>query len=150
MAQKAVFLLLFLYLLVLWWTMFWKKKRKLNTGEQGEALATAFLEQQGYRILARNSFNTRGIRLGELDIVAQNGKEIVFVEVKTSLAKPGVELHPELRVDRHKLRRMEKAALIWLRNEGLEQADYRFDVMTVVLGVSGMSTQIEHFDHVFL
>lgn len=129
---------------------FLKKTKVLNIGLEGERLAERFLRDLGYRILARNSFNTKGVRLGELDIVARDGKEIVFVEVKTSLSKPGVELHPELRVDRHKLQRMERAAGIWLRQEKCEDTPYRFDVVALVLGSTGEVLSLNHFDHVFL
>lgn len=129
---------------------FLKKTRVLNIGVEGERLAERFLRDLGYRILARNSFNTKGVRLGELDIVARDGKEIVFVEVKASLSKPGVELHPELRVDRYKLQRMERAAGIWLRKEKCEDAPYRFDVVVLVLGTSGEVLSLNHFDHIFL
>lgn len=129
---------------------FWQKKYQGNIGKQGEMLAERFLRSLGYQILARNSFNTRGIRLGELDIVARDGEEIVFVEVKASLSKPGIELHPELRVDRHKLQRLERAAGLWLRKERLEEVSYRFDVVALVLDSSGEVVSLKHFDNVFL
>jgi putative endonuclease len=48
-------------------------------GERGEDEAAAYLEQQGYTIVARN-WRTRS---GELDIVARDGEWLVFVEVRT-------------------------------------------------------------------
>jgi len=50
-----------------------------DTGQDGEYIAAAYLEKEGYKILARN-FHTRQ---GELDIVCQFNEELVFVEVKT-------------------------------------------------------------------
>lgn len=49
------------------------------TGAWGEQCAAVFLEDRGYHILVRN-FRTR---LGEIDIIAQKGRYIVFAEVKT-------------------------------------------------------------------
>ena len=49
------------------------------TGSQGEAIAQKFLKDQGYKILATNFT----CKIGEIDIIAQQKKTIVFVEVKT-------------------------------------------------------------------
>lgn len=49
------------------------------TGEKGEDKAAAYLISQGYHIIARN-WRTKG---GEIDIAAEKGETIVFVEVKT-------------------------------------------------------------------
>ena len=48
-------------------------------GERGERAAAAWLSRAGYTVLARN---WRHRELGELDIVARQGDEIVFVEVR--------------------------------------------------------------------
>ena len=48
-------------------------------GRQGEDCAARFLERKGYRILARN-YRTR---FGEIDLIAQQGEFLAFVEVKT-------------------------------------------------------------------
>jgi putative endonuclease len=51
-------------------------------GSYGESLAKRYLETQGYRILEKNFRN----KLGEIDLIAQDGKTICFVEVKTRLS----------------------------------------------------------------
>ena len=47
-------------------------------GEEGERLARKFLERRGYRIIASN-YRTR---MGEIDLIAEHGQTLVFVEVK--------------------------------------------------------------------
>ena len=54
-------------------------RRSAGLGRQGEDLARSFLEQQGYRYVARNWH----CRAGELDLIMLDNDEIVFVEVKT-------------------------------------------------------------------
>jgi len=53
--------------------------KKKDLGKRGEDIAISFLKKNKYRILERN-FRTP---LGEIDIIAQDGDTIVFVEVKT-------------------------------------------------------------------
>ena len=106
-------------------------RAKDAVGRYGEELAAAHLEAAGLVVLARNW----RCREGELDIVAQDGDEVVFVEVKTrsSLAfgTPGEA------VDRLKAARLRQLALRWLaaaRELDPERswATVRFDVVSVL------------------
>ena len=51
----------------------------MNQERNGEDLATEFLTKKGYKILERNFEANQG----EIDIIAKDNKELVFVEVKT-------------------------------------------------------------------
>ena len=53
--------------------------KHLRTGEWGEQLAARFLEDKGLRILERNWRFSRA----EIDLIAEEGEVLVFVEVKT-------------------------------------------------------------------
>ena len=53
--------------------------RRKQTGRQGEDIAAAYLSERGCRIVARNWVCSTG----ELDIIAQNGDKLIFVEVRT-------------------------------------------------------------------
>ncbi len=57
--------------------------KNINIGRFGEALASKFLRERGYKILKSNYF----IRGGELDLITQKDAIIVFVEVKTRISK---------------------------------------------------------------
>lgn len=118
-------------------------------GKSGEDRAALYLEAQGYRIRERNYANIRGLRLGEIDIVAENQGEIVFVEVKAAFIESGGEERlPEWQVTRAKLRKMEKVASAYLKERRLEDRDYSFDVVAVTF-VSDREPIIRHLDHVF-
>ncbi|MCH8158067.1 MAG: YraN family protein, partial [Nitrospinae bacterium] len=54
-------------------------EKRLAFGKAGEKAAVAFLKKQGYRILKKN-FRTA---VGEIDIIAEQGRTVVFIEVKT-------------------------------------------------------------------
>lgn len=61
-----------------------KMKNRRGLGEQGEELAVKYLKSHGFKIVARNV----RYRAGEIDIVARNGLEIHFIEVRTRNAGP--------------------------------------------------------------
>ena len=60
--------------------------KRAELGRLGEEFARAEYARQGFRIIASNIFNRRGKKMGELDFIALNGRDIVFVEVKTRSA----------------------------------------------------------------
>lgn len=61
---------------------FFKTKPK-TLGEMGEEQAQKEYVKRGFKVIARNEFNKKGKRFGEIDFIAKNEKQIIFVEVKT-------------------------------------------------------------------
>jgi putative endonuclease len=108
----------------------------IQLGQHGEALAAAYLEQLGFRIVAANFVVPVGRnRLGavinaEIDLVAYDGQTLCFVEVKARLSDWFAP--PEANVDRRKQRQIARAARAYRRIFDLENAPYRYDVITVV------------------
>ncbi len=120
-----------------------------DIGKAGEDVAATYLAAHGYRIRERNYANTRGLRLGEIDIVAEKEGEIIFVEVKAAFIAQGrPDRLPEWQVTRAKLRKLEKAAGIYLKERRLENRAYSFDVVAVTFTEAGQP-DIRHLDHVF-
>jgi putative endonuclease len=116
---------------------------KKSLGRRGEDAATRFLQKLGYRILARGLDS----RLGELDIIAVDGRTIVFVEVKTRTSTDAG--HPADAVDATKQRRMTQAALAYLKSHGLLQHAARFDVVAVTWPENARRPTIEHYKNAF-
>lgn len=120
-----------------------------RTGDRGEALAAAYLEDRGYRILERNYRYERA----EVDLVCflpaedyRRGGVLVFVEVKT---RTGLGYgRPEEAVDEAKQRQLRHAARAYLYETGLEGAPARFDVVSVLLE-PGAEPAFEHFENAF-
>ncbi|MEZ6082063.1 MAG: YraN family protein [Pirellulaceae bacterium] len=99
-----------------------------------------FLQQLGYRILARSHRQ----RLGEIDLIALDGDCLVFVEVKTWSS--GDDGDPSLAVDRRKQERLSRAALVYLKRRGLLEQQCRFDVVSIVWPAGqGCRPTIRHF-----
>ena len=94
-----------------------------SRGDSGEALAAAFLERRGLRILSRNY----RCRFGEIDLVAESGSTLVFVEVRArrsdAFGGPAESITPAKR------RRLVAAARHYLAAAGERAA--RFDVVLI-------------------
>ncbi|HLD86009.1 MAG TPA: YraN family protein [Patescibacteria group bacterium] len=111
-----------------------------RTGAVGEAAARAFLEKQGYTILAQN---WHAGRWGEIDIIAQEQEEIVFIEVKS---RRGFGFgNPEEAVNRAKQGKLQGAGQAYLTAHPQLPQSARFDVLAVLLSAAGEVQEIKHF-----
>lgn len=114
---------------------------KRDLGNKGEALAVRFLRRQGYKILERNF----RLRAGEIDIVAKDGNQLVFVEVKTRSSDNQEFLRTS--VNRGKEKRLIKTASYYLEKKEYQGLVSRFDVIFIVANNGKM--KIEHIKNVF-
>lgn len=94
-----------------------------SAGNLGEDYASELLKKSGYKILAQK-FRSR---FGEIDIVAQDRNELVFVEVKTRWSKRFG--NPEEAVSAWKLRHLTKAAMYYKLMNPKTPEIMRFDVV---------------------
>jgi putative endonuclease len=94
-------------------------------GDRGEDLATDYLVKKGMKILARQ-YKTK---FAEIDLIAKDGDEIVFVEVKTrrSLAFG----YPEESVTPVKLRKIQQAAAQYLAENKMNHTPHRVDIIAI-------------------
>jgi len=110
---------------------------RTSIGQRGEELAAAYLEQQGYRLVAANvtlpvGRNRRGaIVNAEIDLVAYDQSTLCFVEVKTRSSDWFAP--PQANVDLRKQRQIVRAARAYRHMLGLDQVQYRYDVVSIVL-----------------
>jgi len=123
-----------------WWAGLCQPK---PLGHQGERAAEKHLRRKGYKIVARGLRS----RVGELDLVAVDGRTIVFVEVKTRRSQQSG--HPSESVDEHKQRRVTRAALAFLKRHGLLEYRCRFDVVAIIWPEGSKRPQIEHYQSAF-
>lgn len=93
-------------------------------GRKGERLAEEFVKRQGMKILKRN-YRTP---FGEADLIAKDGDEIVFIEVKTRTSSAYGE--PKEAVGKTKQERYQKIALFYGTKQK-QEPNARFDVAEV-------------------
>lgn len=99
----------------------------VGRGRVAEDAAASWLEAQGYRIVERNHRNAAG----ELDVVAEDGETLCFVEVK---ARTDTLFGPALAaVGPRKRRRIARAAALYLALRGGPTPACRFDVLAMEL-----------------
>ena len=109
----------------------------IELGKRGEAYATAYLEQLGYRLVAANftlpvGRNLRGAVVNaEIDLIAYDRNTLCFVEVKTRASDWFAP--PQVNVDLRKRRQITRAARAYRQMLGITDEPYRYDVVTVVL-----------------
>ena len=117
---------------------------RVQLGRRGERLARQYLERAGYRIVAANY----RCSWGEIDLVAEDGKELVFVEVRTRrTASYG---SPQESITRQKAEHLHATALHYLQDRAAVlctgDCQWRIDLVSVVLE-SGQGPQIDHLKH---
>jgi putative endonuclease len=118
--------------------------RSAVVGAWGEERAAAFLKAAGYTVLGRN---VRPNKHDEIDIVAQKGEILVFVEVKTRRRE---EFGRPLRaVDKEKRHALNRAAAAYLRKARFPNLYYRFDVIEVLGQPEEGDPVIRHLDDAF-
>lgn len=115
----------------------------LQSGKWGERRAVRFLKRKRYKVRGRRVLVGKH---DELDIVAEHGGVMVFVEVKTrSNEQFG---RPFAAVDQAKRKRLSRAAMTYLKKRKLTPAYIRFDVIEVV-GQPGGTPEIRHIENAF-
>lgn len=94
-------------------------------GNSAENLAARFLISRGYKIMERQ-FRTRG---GEIDLIARDGDELVFIEVKArALNDFG---YPEESVTQLKLSKIQRTAEMYLSKYQRVGVPYRIEVVAI-------------------
>ena len=121
-----------------------KRLAKDKLGKEGEKRAAKFLKSKGYKIVARNV----RFSIGEIDIIVQIEKTIIFIEVKTR--QSAEYCHPREVVDKKKRQKIKQMAMQYYRNKKYSKMGFaiRFDIITLIWP-EGEEPKIEHFIDAF-
>lgn len=110
-------------------------------GRLGEDAAAEYLKSNGYKILKCNYRN----KMGEIDIIARKGEDLIFTEVKTrSSAEFGT---PAQAVTYYKKQRIVNAAR-WYIMENPSEFNIRFDIIEVFGIFTGDGFEVENINHI--
>ncbi|MBN2000887.1 YraN family protein [candidate division KSB1 bacterium] len=110
-------------------------------GQQAEEMAVCFLEARNFRVLERNYYSP----YGEIDIIAQDGEVVVFIEVKS--CRTATFGDPAGWINRRKQRRLVLTAQVYLQKTGFDNL-CRFDA--VVVNYLNTEPKITHYKDAFL
>lgn len=112
-----------------------------SLGRWGEDCARAFLQERGFEVVERNLRTP----LGEIDLIVRQGRNLVFVEVKTRRTTSFGA--PQDAVTARKQRQIIRAAQWYLGGGRFGGLQPRFDVVAVLVSASG--PRIEHIANAF-
>lgn len=115
-----------------------------ETGRAGEEAAASRLSEAGYRILARNW----RCRAGEIDLIAEDGGALVFVEVRarTNPTRFGTAIEA---VDARKQRQVRAVAAYYLASHPVSGRSVRCDVVAVTFRSDGTVAELRHVKGAF-
>lgn len=114
---------------------------RMRLGLRGEQLARAFLEEKGYQIADTNY----RCPWGELDIVAQDGDDLAFVEVRTRRTSQYGE--PEESLSASKQQHLVASCQHYLQQHDREGTSWRIDLVCVRFTPDHRLLGIEHLEH---
>ena len=121
----------------------WRFGTVQRLGRSGERVAARYLRRRGFCIVAERVCST----WGEIDLVAIQGRTVVFVEVKTRSSDAYGQ--PEEAVTYEKQRRLTRLALAFLSRHDLLNCKARFDVVSVLWSPQAWFPQIHHIQDAF-
>ena len=111
----------------------------IRTGVWGEELAAAYLREKGYIILERDWHSVHR----DIDIIAQDGDTIVFVEVKTRRNRDFGD--PLQAINHEKRHHLLMAMNHYIKYRKIDNP-YRFDIITIVGEMGSTQPEITHLD----
>lgn len=113
-------------------------------GKIGEEAAEQYLIRKEYYILAKNYHS----RFGEIDIIASDGKTIIFVEVKTRTQY--MFGSPLEAITGNKLSKLVKTSQFYLSQRNMHGMPYRFDAIEVIFDGKNGKPIINHIQNITL
>ena len=114
---------------------------RIELGRWGEGMAGRFLVEEGYQVLATNY----RCQYGEVDIVARQGSDLVFVEVRTRQdEKLGA---PEESLTNAKVDHLVATCQDYVQKHGMENSEWRIDLVCVYVAPGRKLRRIQHVRH---
>ncbi|MGC9602452.1 MAG: YraN family protein [Minisyncoccia bacterium] len=125
------------------------KTEKRRKGDIGEDVTCKYLENKGYKVVERNYLKP----WGEIDIVAEKGNILSFVEVKTVTCEnlSGNNMRPEENFHINKLKRLHRAIQTYLLQHKVpESKPWQIELACVYLNVTSHKAHVELMENIVL
>lgn len=123
---------------------------KQKVGKRGEDEACAHLIRAGFKIIGRNYWR----KWGEIDVIAQKGTDLRFVEVKSvsrEFISNNEDYEPEDNLHPWKRKRLRRVIETYILDKDLDdEIDWQVDAITVYLNQAGIVLKIEHLEDIVL
>lgn len=135
-----------------------QRTEKQQIGALGEEIASKYLENKGFRVIGRNYLK----KCGEIDIIAQKGQILHFIEVKsvsressttfwtnvsceTDVHRPEDNIHPS------KLKRLARTIEVYLLEKfPCTEPKWQFDAITVKIDSSSKQAKVKYLPDIIL
>lgn len=126
------------------------RKSTRELGRLGEDIACEYLRRKGFKIVARNYLRA----CGEIDIIAEKGSTVRFVEVKAVsretfgyISRENNGYRPEEQVHPGKLRKISRTAEMYMNETG-DTRDYQIDVVGVYMNTKTRTARCRLYEQV--
>ena len=120
------------------------RSQKRKFGDLGEKIAEQYVGKKGYKVIEKNYQKP----WGEIDLVAKNGKQIVFFEVKTRDKKNVEHYSAESAVNREKIRKLQNICETYLSERKYpSNQDWQIDVLGISVDKKTMKARINHIEN---
>ncbi len=113
-----------------------------NVGKGGEEIAAQFLIRKGFKVIEKNYRR----KWGEIDIIAEKGNIVRFVEVK-AVSRERPHYRPEELLHPTKLRKVARTAALYMESKG-DNREYQIDAVTVHLNYETRKARCNLFEQV--
>lgn len=121
------------------------KTKKRETGDIGEEIVCKYITNKGFSVIERNYWKP----WGEVDVVAESGGRLHFVEVKTVSRVTGIR--PEENMHKHKLLRLHRAIQTYLLEKKVQESVlWQIDLACVYLDFETRRARVELFENIVL
>lgn len=125
------------------------KSKTSRTGALGEQIACTFLQRKGFKIIESNYRKP----WGEIDIIAEKGGVIRFVEVKAHtgdievLSRESDGFRPEENIHPAKLKKIVRTAMLYMESRG-DNREYQIDAIAVILDPITRRARCRHYEQI--
>lgn len=117
--------------------------RTKEIGSRGEAIAKEYLEKTGHRIIAAN----HRVRRLEIDLIAEHGRQLIFLEVKTRFKSESDK--DDIPLSGRQIKNLKRAIVDYCLKERIRSDRIRLDLITIFVNRATDMASLRHYRDIF-